>query len=575
MIWFLTDHLRSHRERELIGTLEANSAWLTVLKWRFDGDLRLICDADIEAGGRVYPVTLRYPQHFPHSPPLVLPRGENERWSFHQWGLGGELCLEYGADNWHPDYTGADMLASAHRLLAGENPAPDQQATVPSRHETTLGQRLRGTLSRLYVTKGLAELLTTLPSGHMWKGTSVLALHRQAYVKIVHSVVLPDGETWKDITVPEQLVFESYERTTGLVRWPDDQPYPSIGTIAEFEQALAAQGIAPTDANYFLVSHGEKLRAHYLVRDDGAIKEVTVLMPQKEATRLDSEHLVLSGKKVGIVGCGSVGSKLAVMLARSGVGNFFLVDDDIVFPENIVRHELDWREVGTHKADSVARAIELVNPTAGWEIRRHRLGGQESGENVETLIGILGKCDLIIDATAEPRVFNYLCAASKSGQKPLVWAEAYGGGIGGMIARHRPGLEPDPASMRRIIESWCAEQGKPIERAPSEYGSRDAGVPLIADDADVTAIAAHAARLAIDTLIGRQPSHYPYAVYMIGLAPGWIFDEPFHTRPIEVGGPDVAPEIEVDPDLKEQELQRLGAMLAELTNETPPTSSDS
>jgi hypothetical protein len=271
--------------------------------------------------------------------------------------------------------------------------------------------------------------------------------------------------------------------------------------------------------------------------------------------------------KFGIVGCGSVGSMIAVMLARAGVGNFLLVDDDIMFPDNIVRHQLDWREVGTHKADGVARAIELVNPSAGWSIRRLKLGGQESGQSVETLIGVLGKCDLIIDATADPRVFNYLCAASKSGKKPLIWAEVYGGGIGGLVARHRPDLEPDPASMRRSIESWCADQGKPIERTAEDYETSRDGQPLIADDADVTVIAAHTARFAIDTLLNRTPSFFPHSVYMIGLAPGWIFDEAFDTKPIDVGLPTAAAVAEIDPELRDSELAKIAAMLSESANE--------
>jgi sulfur-carrier protein adenylyltransferase/sulfurtransferase len=51
----------------------------------------------------------------------------------------------------------------------------------------------------------------------------------------------------------------------------------------------------------------------------------------------------------------------------------------------------------------------------------------------------------------------------------------------------------------------------------------------------VSAIAAHAARLAIDTLIGRDPSLFPNSVYAIGLGVGSIFTQPFETFPIQVG----------------------------------------
>ena len=121
-------------------------------------------------------------------------------------------------------------------------------------------------------------------------------------------------------------------------------------------------------------------------------------------------------------------------------------------------------------------------------------------------------------------------------KKPLLWAEIFGGGFGGLIARHRPLLEPDPASMRRMIENWCAERGMPIERPPIDYGGGP-GAQLIADDADVTVIASHAARMGIDMLIPRNPSIFPNSVCMIGLAEGWIFKAPFETYPIDVGPP--------------------------------------
>ena len=104
---------------------------------------------------------------------------------------------------------------------------------------------------------------------------------------------------------------------------------------------------------------------------------------------------------------------------------------------------------------------ELVgNPAAACSVRRMRLGGQESSGSIESLLKSLAECDMIMDATAEASVFNYLCATVAISKKPMVWAEVFGGGFGGMIARYRPSSEPDPASMRRAIENWCADQGK-------------------------------------------------------------------------------------------------------------------
>jgi len=139
----------------------------------------------------------------------------------------------------------------------------------------------------------------------------------------------------------------------------------------------------------------------------------------------------------------------------------------------------------------------------------------------------------------------------------LLWAEVFGGGFGGLIARHRPTLEPDPASMRRMIEHWCAGHGKPVSRVARDYASSE-DTPAIADDSEVSAIAAHAARLAVDTLLGLETSEFPFSVYMIGLRKGWIFESPFETYPIDVGVP-VAEQVRetLTPDEITAEIQKV------------------
>lgn len=570
MIWYLENYRRHRREREALETLAAGADWLTPFQWRVDESLRLIWDADIDAGGRKFPISLRYPNHFPHSPPVVLPRGDNTRWSAHQYGPGGELCLEYGPDNWHPDITAADMVTSAHRLLDGERPSADERAVVASRHRTTVGQELRGKWMRLFMTTGLAEHVGKVPEGVVLPATLAGMFHQEAFVYLVVSIGSDESQKWTDTTLPSHLVYESFERSAALLRWPADAELPSTESVAEFRAAVAGGGLSlPASNKHVLIVQESTLHGFYLNENNDGVTRMSVIAPEEQRTRLDQDHAQLPARKVAVVGCGSLGSKLASMLARAGVGKFLLIDDDVFFTGNLVRHDLDWREIGTHKADSVARRIQLVNPSADCERRKSRLGGQEASGSIESLIEGLAGCDLIIDCTADATVFNYLCAAVSFAKKPLLWAEVFGGGIGGLIARYRPLLEPDPASMRQTIESWCLERGKPMERAATDYGGT-AAAPLIADDADVTVIASHAARMAIDLLIPRDPSTFPNSVYLIGLAKCWIFDYPFETYPIDVGPPPIIKEEEpVDPQEAVAELTRIFQLFSRQNADSP------
>jgi len=77
---------------------------------------------------------------------------------------------------------------------------------------------------------------------------------------------------------------------------------------------------------------------------------------------LESDIMLKKGAL--IIGCGSVGSLVALELARAGVGRFFLVDMDILGYHNICRHQCGIQDVGKFKTTAVKERILQINPTA-------------------------------------------------------------------------------------------------------------------------------------------------------------------------------------------------------------------
>lgn len=69
-----------------------------------------------------------------------------------------------------------------------------------------------------------------------------------------------------------------------------------------------------------------------------------------------------------VCGCGSVGSLAALDLARSGVGRFLLVDEDLLSIENLCRHQCGLADVGRRKVEAVADRIRQINPKALVEV---------------------------------------------------------------------------------------------------------------------------------------------------------------------------------------------------------------
>lgn len=76
------------------------------------------------------------------------------------------------------------------------------------------------------------------------------------------------------------------------------------------------------------------------------------------------ESDVMEQKRAIILGCGSVGSLVALELARAGVKHFILVDADIVEYHNICRHQCGIEDVGDYKVYALKRKILNINPGA-------------------------------------------------------------------------------------------------------------------------------------------------------------------------------------------------------------------
>lgn len=70
----------------------------------------------------------------------------------------------------------------------------------------------------------------------------------------------------------------------------------------------------------------------------------------------------MSQKRAVVLGCGSVGSLVAMELARAGVGHFLLCDSDIVEYHNVCRHQCGIEDVGDLKVNALSRKLRNINP---------------------------------------------------------------------------------------------------------------------------------------------------------------------------------------------------------------------
>jgi len=99
----------------------------------------------------------------------------------------------------------------------------------------------------------------------------------------------------------------------------------------------------------------------------------------------------LKTKRIAIIGCGGLGSTLAITLGSSGIGTIHLVDFDTVSIHNIHR-QIAFRLVdeGRHKAEVVGELVK--SRYDGVDVRTHTMSFDEFAKKEIEI-------DLLVDAT--------------------------------------------------------------------------------------------------------------------------------------------------------------------------------
>ncbi|MEO3922750.1 ThiF family adenylyltransferase [Micromonosporaceae bacterium B7E4] len=174
---------------------------------------------------------------------------------------------------------------------------------------------------------------------------------------------------------------------------------------------------------------------------------------------------VLGSKRVAVVGVGAVGSVVADLLHRSGVGELMLIDSDLLLPGNTTRHLLNGDAVGLPKVRAVAEALRKTRPRFGavqWQDERLR--------SVADALTLLAGHDVVVDATADSTATAMLTAAARAGAGYLLSVCVLADGYAIRVDRTpvRDGEQPLPLPQlppphSGVYEAGC---GSPISQTP-------------------------------------------------------------------------------------------------------------
>ncbi len=161
---------------------------------------------------------------------------------------------------------------------------------------------------------------------------------------------------------------------------------------------------------------------------------------QERFTRIPGLE-ALAEKRVMLVGCGSLGSKIAANLAASGVHRFRLVDCDFYEPNNCVRHELGVEYFGFQKGSALLHRLCSLNPSVARDSKglHCQVGGIDPASTHQSFYELVRDSDLIIDATGTHSATHFLNELSFEFQTPLIMTWVTNGAWSGEIVRVIPG----------------------------------------------------------------------------------------------------------------------------------------
>ena len=99
----------------------------------------------------------------------------------------------------------------------------------------------------------------------------------------------------------------------------------------------------------------------------------------------------LKETKVCILGLGGLGSNVAVLLARAGIGHLKLIDFDVVEASNLNRQQYRISHVGMKKTEAIRTIIKEINPFVEIEVLNKKI-------DRENILSVVEDVEIVVEA---------------------------------------------------------------------------------------------------------------------------------------------------------------------------------
>lgn len=220
---------------------------------------------------------------------------------------------------------------------------------------------------------------------------------------------------------------------------------------------------------------------------------------------------LLAETRILIAGCGSGGGSLALQLVMSGIRNLTLIDNDVLEPENIIRHVCDCRFIGKKKVDALETL--LLDRNRSLNIRKLDVDIMRF-KGLEAEIALHNVVALATDNEPSRYLINEICVRNRI---PFVVARVFTRGIGGEVFSYHPDTGGCLACLEKVLERTQYRNGiREIDLVPEKEREAMYGMEIaeIKDspglNVDISFITSFHTRFILDAIAASLPERPKY-----------------------------------------------------------------
>jgi hypothetical protein len=496
-----------------------------------------------------YQVQIKYGPYYPFRRPQVFPCDEEIRNNRHQnphvadLDKPGDICLfQDSMNDWVVGISCEEIIERAIRWFEKYEAGTLGEEAAPPEIERYYPRAYR--LPEPLVV--IAETVASRPNGQT-SGDCYLvptASGKRAFL------ALGSDSSWPEQLLRLSQLLFSTDKTVakkvqlGLWYLVDKEPFPVPLTMSELLKFIAqnGRGVSIRELCREFTKTDPKLVAlRYPVRDSSGrwlVYQVSVRIPplgkdgvpagyrpksahqsvlQRNRTSpvklLPAHHVSLETlfrrmpgqtsqamgtARVLLLGCGTIGSRVAETLIKSGLGNLVLVDNDKLTAGNVCRHVLGLNSLGENKAEALRDDLLRRNPFA--EIRAVDANVLANHGCLSLLVR---KADLVVCCIGNDAVETWVNECVMASGKPVLFCRTHAHATIGQLILARAGQGCFECTQAYLAEPDCPIPPLPtLDFAQMVDFDTDCGATFIpASTVDIDLVCLHAARLAIQLLL--------------------------------------------------------------------------